>query len=414
MILDYVSRSSRIQEALANNVIRISNNNTNFNIYQIASDYLKNNRMIFVVLPTLFDAQNYYDKLSNILDSEMVLFYPVDDMALASQFISSNEFKYERINTILNLLEDKPRIIITTANGVIYKNLRKDKWNESILELEEGKEYNINLLKKDLIKLGYVCKNTVTSTGEFSFRGSILDLYPLNYENPIRLDFFDDELETIKFFNVETQRTISKISKIQIAPLIELLYTDESAKKVIDILKSKLTNISKTEIELIYKDINKIDLRIELETIHNYIDLFDETSSILDFSNDKIVYAINADKINVLRKKTIDDIYAHYDTISFNAFRNCLTFIDEESLFEKYNVKYIDSLVDYENSLEINAEEIANFYGNYPLLVKDICKRWHNTYVILAITSHDKLKRLKEYFLEERIKYLCFLIIVLI
>ena len=181
MILDYVSRCSKIQDALASDVIRISNNNTNFNIYQIASDYLKNNRMIFVVLPTLFDAQNYYDKLSNILDSEAVLFYPVDDMALASQFISSNEFKYERINTILNLLEDKPRIVITTANGAIYKNLKKEKWNESIIEILEGKEYNINNLKKDLIKLGYVCKNTVASTGEFSFRGSILDLYPLNY-----------------------------------------------------------------------------------------------------------------------------------------------------------------------------------------------------------------------------------------
>ena len=222
MILEYVSRSSKIQTALASDVTRISNNNTNFNIYQIASDYLKNNRMIFVVLPTLFDAQNYYDKLFNLLDSEAVLFFPVDDMALASQFISSNEFKYERINTILNLLEDKPRIVITTTNGAIYKNLSKDKWNNNIIEVEVGKEYNINNLKKDLIKLGYVCKNTVTSTGEFSFRGSILDLYPLNYENPIRLDFFDDELESIKLFDSETfSSLIYNVAKL----LIEIVST---------------------------------------------------------------------------------------------------------------------------------------------------------------------------------------------
>ena len=126
MILDYVSRCSKILKATSNDVERISNSNKYFNSYLISSDYEKNNRMIFVVLPTLFDAQNYYDMLSNLLDEDKVLFYPVDDMALASQFISSNEFKYERINTILALLDNKPRVVVTTANGAIYKNLTKD------------------------------------------------------------------------------------------------------------------------------------------------------------------------------------------------------------------------------------------------------------------------------------------------
>ena len=123
MILDYVSRSFKISKAISDDVVRISKSNKNFTIYQIASDYLKNNRMIFVVLPTLFDAQKYYDSLINLLNEESVLFYPVDDMALASQFISSNEFKYERINTILSLLENSNKIVVTTANGAIYKNL---------------------------------------------------------------------------------------------------------------------------------------------------------------------------------------------------------------------------------------------------------------------------------------------------
>ena len=104
MILNYVSRCSKIMQAISSDVERISNSNKYFNSYLISSDYSKNNRMIFVVLPTLFDAQNYYDMLSNLLDEDKVLFYPVDDMAMASQFISSNEFKYERINTLLSLM----------------------------------------------------------------------------------------------------------------------------------------------------------------------------------------------------------------------------------------------------------------------------------------------------------------------
>ena len=167
MILEYVSRCSGIRNALSSEVTRISNSNKNFNSYLISSDYLKNNRMIFVVLPTLFDAQNYYDMLSNLLEGDTVLFYPVDDMAMASQFISSNEFKYERINTILTLMDNKPHIVITTANGVLYKNLRKDIWESNILKLKPGNSYDTKELRNALVKLGYVCKNKVSSTGEF-------------------------------------------------------------------------------------------------------------------------------------------------------------------------------------------------------------------------------------------------------
>ena len=405
MILDYVSRCSKVREAISDNVVRISNSNKNFNSYLISSDYLKNNRMIFVVLPTLFDAQNYFDMLSNLLEGDTVLFYPVDDMAMASQFISSNEFKYERINTILTLLDNKPHIVVTTANGVLYKNLGKDVWENSVLKLKPGKEYDVKKIRETLVEMGFVCKNKVSSTGEFSFRGSIIDLYPLNYENPIRLDFFDDELETIKLFDAETQRTISKISEVNITPLVELIYSNEKAKEVIEVLKKEIPNANKEEIDLIYKDINKIELRTDVETIHNYIDLFSRGVSILDFSLDKMVYIINEDKINALFNKTFDDIYNHYETIGCKVLNKYLTFIEEDNFFSKYNTKYIDSLVDHPDTYQINTEEVANFHGNYDLLVKDLTKRWHKTYVILAISSPDKLKRIKEYFLEEMIQY---------
>ena len=209
MILDYLSKSSKINQAIK--AKRISKSNKNFNMYQIASDYLKNNRMSFVVLPTLYDAQTYYDGLSNLLNEESVLFFPVDDMALASQFIASNEFKFERINTILSLLKGEPKIVLTTANGALYKNLNKNIWENNIIDLEVGKTYNVKELKNILTNLGYNHSNVVSSTGQFSFRGSIIDFYPLNYSNPIRLDFFDDELDSIKVFDALTQRAVMKI-----------------------------------------------------------------------------------------------------------------------------------------------------------------------------------------------------------
>ena len=214
MILDYISKSKQIADILKQDNIRISCNNKNYNIYQIASDYLKNNRMIFVVLPTLFDAQNYYDALINLVCEDDVLFFPVDDLILSSNFISSNEFKYERINTILSIINQESKIVVTTANGAIYKNIPESIWKEKIITLEEGKEYSLGKLKQQLVEIGYSMTSLVSKTGEFSCRGSILDVYPLNSTNPVRLDFFDEELESVKIFDVSTQRTISKIKKV--------------------------------------------------------------------------------------------------------------------------------------------------------------------------------------------------------
>lgn len=404
MILDYLSKCSKIRNTLQSNVSRISNSNKNFNIYQIASDYLKNNRMIFVVLPTLFEAQNYYDMLSNLLGEEHLLFFPVDDMALASQFISSNEFKYERINTILTLLENNPKIVLTTGNGIIYKNLNKKRWESNLIKLETGKEYNINTIKRILVNAGYTNKSVVSSTGDFSFRGSIIDFYPLNFENPIRLDFFDDELESIKLFSAETQRTLAKISSVEIHPIVELFYSYEEAQNVVSILKEKANTTTIEERELIYKDINKLELKSELETIQQYANLFDNTTSIIDFSEEKAIYVINEDKINSLRLKTKADINHHYDSISSSILREYQTFNYNFDL-NNYNVKYIDSLVEHPNSYSINTEEIENYYGNYQLLMKEATKKWHNTYLIVSILSVDRLKRIKEFFLENLIPY---------
>ena len=147
MILDYVSKSKTICQIASKDSYRVSCNNKNFNIYQIASDYSKNNRMIFVVLPTLFDAQNYYDALINLVCEDDVLFFPVDDLILSSSFISSNEFKYERINTILSLLKGEPKIVVTTINGATYKNVSESIWAEKLLLFEEGKQYTLKDIK---------------------------------------------------------------------------------------------------------------------------------------------------------------------------------------------------------------------------------------------------------------------------
>lgn len=405
MILDYVSKSKTICQIARSDSSRVSCNNKNFNIYQIASDYLKNNRMIFVVLPTLFDAQSYYDALINLVCEDDVLFFPTDDLILSNSFISSNEFKYERINTIISLLNERPKIVVTTTNGAIYKNASSEVWREKLLSFEEGNVYSLKDIKLKLVELGYKNTSLVNKTGEFSFRGSIIDIFPLNQSNPIRLDFFDDELDSIKLFDVLTQRTISKIKKITITPVVEMFYSDLKKDEVISLLKSKALKASSDERDLIYKDIHRIDLRDNMETLHRYIDLFSASKTIFDFVTDKKIYVVNEDKIAGILLNNYKETLSHYDSLGLVETRNFVSFIFDENFFEKYNVIYIDTLVNRVDNLEVGIEEIPNMYGNYNLLLKEIKNHLGTNKVILVINSYDRLRRLKEFFLENRVIY---------
>ena len=401
MIFDYISKSKIINQEYK----RINNTTFDFNIYKIASDYKKNNRMIFVVLPRLFEAQEYYDTLINLLDEKDVLFYPVDDFSLANNYVSSKEFKYERINTLINLLNNETKIIVTNVSGLLRNNLSKKIWKDNILSFESNKEYDLKEIKTKLIEQGFVSKSIVSKTGEFSARGSIIDLFPLNFDSPIRLDFFDNELESIKIFDVETQRTYKKIKKIDVFPLEEIFYSEDKKKNIIQELSLKKGLASSSEYQTLIETIRRIDLRTETELLYSFISLFDETSSIIDFIDDKKIYLINEDKALSIIKTNEEQIKKYYDDINSIVVKDFDKCLNLDDAIINQNVTYIDTLVDHQSSIKIDIEKIDSFKGNFNLIAKEIKNHWGTNYVIVSINSKDKLKRFKEFLLEEGILY---------
>lgn len=112
-------------------------------------------------------------------------------------------------------------------HAALKYELSKEKWVNSIFTLKEGMEIEPNKLMNKLSSIGYKKTYTVTKTCEYSKRGEIIDIYPLNFTNPIRIDFFDTEIESIKEFDTDTQKSIRTIKNIEIIPGEELFYTQE-------------------------------------------------------------------------------------------------------------------------------------------------------------------------------------------
>jgi len=406
MLLDYLVSSPKIKGIIEDKYSRIAKSNQNFNIYTIAADFKKNSRTLFVVLPTLFEAQKYYDLLQNIVDSKKVLFYPVDEMVAASLLISSYDFKFERINTIVNLLDNESKIVVTNINGALRGNLNKRAWIDSIINFEVGYSYNIKEIKTRLVEYGYSQANTVTKPGEFCYRGSVVDFYPITTDKPVRLDFFDDELESIKLFDSSTQLSILKIKEICLFPFSELFYSDSKKEEAIEKL-TKLKDLSNVmeEKEAISNIISKIDLRNEIETVLNFAPLFEKTESIIDFVKFSKIYIINEEKNKSIANQIYDEEDNYFKESRIETLSNFKLFIDYDSIFKDKITTYIDTLIDNKDSVEIKTEEIPSYYGSLEAIIRSITPKLNKMFVMMSVKTPERLQRLKEYFRDQTIQY---------
>ncbi len=286
--------------------IYLKNQNANFMLNLIVADFLKNDKSLFVVLPTLFEAQKCYDALTNMLDEDAVLFFPADELIAVELLDIEGDFKYERINTLVSLLDsNKKYIIVLNLTGAIRYEMSLEKLKDYIFRIDNNSVINEQKLYHKLEEMGYQFSYTVTKTGEYSHRGSIIDIFPLNYSHPFRIDLFGDDVDSIKTFDQETQRSIEKVDSFTVIPVKELIYTDDELKEtVIKITELSSKSISEEEKNKFNRDITNLNLRKNTDNMMRYIKLFDQNATpIFDFVENKRVYLIDY--------KKCEDTYEH-------------------------------------------------------------------------------------------------------
>ncbi|MGC8768589.1 transcription-repair coupling factor [Calditerrivibrio sp.] len=139
----------------------------------------------------------------------------------------------ERITTLLNLMEDKPAVVLTNVYALAKKLPPRETIISSICYIKKHGRFDRDELIYYLDYLGYVHVEIVTDPGEYSFRGSIVDFYPVNNDLPIRVEFFDDEIENIFEYNLETQKRVNELKEFQIIPATEGIYDLDEFRKAL-------------------------------------------------------------------------------------------------------------------------------------------------------------------------------------
>ncbi len=285
----------------------ISGLTSELNIFYILKLCEKYDRNIIVLTSSLFEANKIFDSLYKI--HENTLLFPMDDFLSSMIIASSPELKYKRLETLDKLKENKKYVIVTNLMG--YLKYLPNKGIKNYLELNIGQEIKRDELISSLSFLGYHRESLVTMSGEYAVRGFIVDMFPIDYDHPIRIEFDGNKIDNIKYFNENSQMSMNLVKSLKIKAIDEMISNDKSSlyeyanePLVVYVDKSQIdasyTHLYDDIVE--YKESNNIneDLMFTMDDIKDkdriYVNLF-STSGINLKAESIINYKENFEKL---------------------------------------------------------------------------------------------------------------------
>ncbi len=203
----------------------ISGLTSELNIFYILKLCEKYDRNIIVLTSSLFEANKIFDSLYKI--HENTLLFPMDDFLSSMIIASSPELKYKRLETLDKLKENNKYVIVTNLMG--YLKYLPNKGIKNYLELNIGQEIKRDELISSLSFLGYHRESLVTMSGEYAVRGFIVDMFPIDYDHPIRIEFDGNKIDNIKYFNENSQMSMNLVKSLKIKAIDEMISNDKSS-----------------------------------------------------------------------------------------------------------------------------------------------------------------------------------------
>ena len=402
----YISRSEQIQTLMNtltkdNQNVLLSGVTTSFYAPLLQMIFESQKRPIIIMMQNLYHAQRLYDQLIDLMDDNLVRLFPMDEFITAEMLASSSELRIERMNTLASVIENQNKIIVTHVAGATRFLTPKEIFKQADIKLEVGGIYELDFLKRKLVELGYQSVRTVEGMGEFSVRGGILDVFPMTEENPLRIEFFDDEIDTIRYFSIENQRSIHKVDSAIIVPTYELVYSDEQISRFEKDIKERLAKTAtlvtgETRDNLytkIYGDIEKIKNHQDLEVMHKYISLlYQNPDTLITYFDDPLLVYIDYNRILENQEHMNEDalnwiegaIESGKTVVDLNLYRPITETKVNRQLFLLEHTSSIQD-VNLTEHIKLLTKSVSEFHGQLEFFAKE-CKRLKENGVTVFVT----------------------------
>lgn len=325
------------------------------NIY-IDELFRKEKKSILFVTNSLYEANKYYQSIQTYNDS--VLLFPMDDFLSSEAIAISPELKMTRLETINKLLDSNNYIVVTNLMGLLRFLPEKKVFINKRIKLKRNQEYDIKKLIEDLFDIGYTKNNIITKTGEMAPRGFVVDIFPISSINPIRIEYWGNQIESIREFDINTQLTLKQIDEVEVNPSSEFLTEKRT-------------------------DIFNVPYR-KLKELGNVI-------SIKDYKDFTIIFN-NYDDIEIGNKNLVEEIFNY--SLSENLDKNT-EFMLKLSDIKSNNEKYFSEFSNINNYASYDIEQFPNSLERINEKLNKYLKKYDK--VFLCASSIKKANYLIEY-----------------
>ena len=311
-------------------------------------------RPMVLVTYNEIQARKLYQDLKKLI--KQTYFFPKKEITSYDYVAQSKEIEYKRIDVLNKMYlakqQKEPIIIVTTIEAVMQKMIAKDTLYQNVIDFEVGKTYLLDEIKEKLVGLGYERSDLIENKGQFSIRGGIVDV-GLSEKIGVRIEFWGDEVDSIRFFQISSQRSTEMLKEITIFPAHELIVQD---------LSEAVKNIQEKYPEEI-EDIELIKNGDYISKINKYFNEFYENqASFLDYMSDEYLLLLDEkSKIDQRKTNIIED-----------------------------NNKLIASLVEKEKFVPEAIENISKFEYNF------------EEKQIIYLEQNDSIKNIQKYYFETR------------
>ncbi|WP_283601378.1 transcription-repair coupling factor [Ligilactobacillus aviarius] len=369
-----------------------------------------------VVTDTLSHAQELAADLTNVLDEEQVRLFPVEELVATEIATSSPDFQSQRVRALTALSQHKAKVVVTSASGLRRRLAPVKMWNHNQLTFKVGAEVELEQVSHQLVQMGYQRQKLVDRPGDFAIRGSIIDIYSLNHELPVRIDLFDTEIDSIRFFEIGNQRSLENVDEISVMPATDMIQNSQIFTDGIRRLQEL-----EAQVEPALKEDQADELRRQLDAVitmwkdqellkeHRIFAqiLYPQATSLLDYLDDGVLvlddYAKileHADEIEQNEQVWLDEkeeLKPVLDQLQLGfEVRKLVRETKKSTLFMSLFKKGIGRLK-FASLTDLKVRTIQQFFSQMPLLQTE-ARRWNkqNQTVVLMIQDEERLTKISQ------------------
>ncbi len=353
-----------------------------------------------------------------------VFVYPAKDIIFYSADIHGNAIVRDRLKIMRRIIEGQDTTIVVTLDGGMDRLLPLKLMKDRVITITAASSIKLQEFSASLVHLGYERQAQVENPGDFAIRGGIIDIFPLTEETPYRIELWGDEIDSIRTFDVSSQRSIEQVEKMIIYPAAEIIpdekrlragirKIEEEEKQYVKGLRDKFKTEEASRIHQIIEEfkenLNSFQGSMALESYINYF--YEQTTSFFDyFDNEDTIFFLDepgrlSEKgeavetefregmIGRIEKGYIlpgqmDVIYGYKEAMGILSRKNSI-------LVSTMEVK--NNFFSPKKKYDFTVQTVASYHKNFEVLIKDL-ERWKkNKYrVILLSGSRTRAMRLSE------------------